>query len=196
MEQVADQFERGLEILVVTALEDKLQVGVPEAVEKLHKTGIKLWISSGDELQTAIEIGYSCSLLKNMMEIMILSSDTEADRNNNDPIDNKSSSTGRRKSQAVFPATQPKDGYAVFIDGDTLRYALDEVSPAQKASTVKLVGEGRNAMTLAIVMPLYDYIGANDAAMIQEAHIGVGIAGLEGAQALTSANYALGQFRF
>ncbi|KAH9458198.1 hypothetical protein Pst134EB_010501 [Puccinia striiformis f. sp. tritici] len=223
MEQVADQFERGLEILVVTALEDKLQVGVPEAVEKLHKTGIKLWISSGDELQTAIEIGYSCSLLKNMMEIMILSSDTEAgpkkllstasglatltppsngseipDRNNNDPIDNKSSSTGRRKSQAVFPATQPKDGYAVFIDGDTLRYALDEslkavkpsVSPAQKASTVKLVGEGRNAMTLAICD------GANDAAMIQEAHIGVGIAGLEGAQALTSANYALGQFRF
>ncbi|KNE92852.1 hypothetical protein PSTG_13762 [Puccinia striiformis f. sp. tritici PST-78] len=174
MEQVGDQFERGLEILVVTALEDKLQVGVPEAVEKLHKTGIKLWISSGDELQTAIEIGYSCSLLKNMMEIMILSSDTKADRNNNDPIDNKSSSTGRRKSQAVFPATQPKDGYAVFID----------------ASTVKLVGEGRNAMTLAICD------GANDAAMIQEAHIGVGIAGLEGAQALTSANYALGQFRF
>ncbi|KAH9468901.1 hypothetical protein Pst134EA_009430 [Puccinia striiformis f. sp. tritici] len=223
MEQVGDQFERGLEILVVTALEDKLQVGVPEAVEKLHKTGIKLWISSGDELQTAIEIGYSCSLLKNTMEIMILSSDTKAgpkkllstasglatltppsngseipDRNNNDPIDNKSSSTGRRKSQAVFPATQPKDGYAVVIDGDTLRYALDgslkavkpSVSPAQKASTVKLVGEGRNAMTLAICD------GANDAAMIQEAHIGVGIAGLEGAQALTSANYALGQCRF
>ncbi|KAI9622922.1 hypothetical protein H4Q26_014862 [Puccinia striiformis f. sp. tritici PST-130] len=65
-----------------------------------------------------------------------------------------------------------------------------QVSPAQKASTVKLVGEGRNAMTLAICD------GANDAAMIQEAHIGVGIAGLEGAQALTSANYALGQCRF
>ncbi|KAI7954872.1 hypothetical protein MJO28_005272 [Puccinia striiformis f. sp. tritici] len=231
MEQVADQFERGLEILGVTALEDKLQVGVPEAIEKLHKTGIKLWISSGDKLQTAIEIGYSFSLLKNTMEIMILSSYTEAgtryqieqglekllstasglatstppsngseipDRNNNDPIDNKSSSTGRRKSQAVFPATQPKDGYAVIIDGDTLRYALDgslkavkpSVSPAQKASTVKLVGEGRNAMTLAICD------GANDATMIQEAHIGVGIAGLEGAQALTSANYTLGQFRF
>ncbi|POW19039.1 hypothetical protein PSHT_05181 [Puccinia striiformis] len=185
MEQVADQFERGLEILVVTALEDKLQVGVPEAVEKLHKTGIKLWISSGDELQTAIEIGYSCSLLKNMMEIMILSSDTEADRNNNDPIDNKSSSTGRRKSQAVFPATQPKD-----VSQSCETVVCCRVSPAQKASTVKLVGEGRNAMTLAICD------GANDAAMIQEAHIGVGIAGLEGAQALTSANYALGQFRF
>ncbi|POW20980.1 hypothetical protein PSHT_02928 [Puccinia striiformis] len=243
MEKVADQFERGLEILGATALEDKLQVGVPEAIEKLHEAGIKLWILTGDKLQTAIEIGYSCNLLKSTMEIMILSSDTEAgtrsqieqglekllstasgsatstppsngheipDRNNNDPIDNKSSPTGRRKSQAVFPATRPKDGYAVVIDGDTLRYALDgslkanflaltiqcetvvccRVSPAQKALTVKLVKEGRNAMTLAIGD------GANDVAMIQEAHIGVGIAGLEGAQASMSADYALGQFRF
>lgn len=38
--------------------------------------------------------------------------------------------------------------------------------------------------------------GANDVAMIQEAHIGVGIAGLEGAQASMSADYAIGQFRF
>ncbi|KAI9599809.1 hypothetical protein KEM48_006338 [Puccinia striiformis f. sp. tritici PST-130] len=243
MEKVADQFERGLEILGATALEDKLQVGVPEAIEKLHEAGIKLWILTGDKLQTAIEIGYSCNLLKSTMEIMILSSDTEAgtrsqieqglekllstasgsatstppsngsetpDRNNNDQIDSKSSPTGRRKSQAVFPATRPKDGYAVVIDGDTLRYALDgslkanflaltiqcetvvccRVSPAQKALTVKLVKEGRNAMTLAIGD------GANDVAMIQEAHIGVGIAGLEGAQASMSADYALGQFRF
>ena len=101
-------------------------------------------------------------------------------------------------------------GFAVVIDGETLRYALDEalkpaflelttqcnavvccrVSPSQKALTVKLVKDGRNAMTLAIGD------GANDVAMIQEAHIGVGIAGLEGAQASMSADYAVGQFRF
>ncbi|KAA1103653.1 hypothetical protein PGTUg99_004464 [Puccinia graminis f. sp. tritici] len=255
MEKVADEFERGLEILGATALEDKLQVGVPEAIEKLHEAGIKLWILTGDKLQTAIEIGYSCNLLKNTMEIMILSSDTEAgtrsqieqglekllstssgsasstghwggsdslDRNDggSDSIDktNKNEHLGnstshpneRRKSRAVFPSPRPKGGYAVVIDGDTLRYALDgslkanflaltvqcetvvccRVSPAQKALTVKLVKEGKNAMTLAIGD------GANDVAMIQEAHIGVGIAGLEGAQASMSADYALGQFRF
>ena len=38
--------------------------------------------------------------------------------------------------------------------------------------------------------------GANDVAMIQEAHIGVGLFGHEGSQAAMSADYAFGQFRF
>lgn len=37
--------------------------------------------------------------------------------------------------------------------------------------------------------------GANDVAMIQEAHIGVGLFGHEGSQAAMSADYAFGQFR-
>jgi len=101
-------------------------------------------------------------------------------------------------------------GFAVVIDGDTLRYALEpnlkplflalgtqcdtvvccRVSPAQKALTVKLVKDGRDAMTLSIGD------GANDVAMIQEANIGCGLLGLEGSQAAMSADYAFGQFRF
>ena len=103
-----------------------------------------------------------------------------------------------------------KASFAVVIDGDTLRHALTDelkplflnlgtqcetvvccrVSPAQKALTVKLVKEGRNAMTLSIGD------GANDVAMIQEANIGCGLLGLEGSQAAMSADYAFGQFRF
>ena len=103
-----------------------------------------------------------------------------------------------------------KASFAVVIDGDTLRHALGpalrelflnlgtqcetvvccRVSPAQKALTVKLVKEGRRAMTLAIGD------GANDVAMIQEANIGCGLFGLEGSQAAMSADYAFGQFRF
>jgi phospholipid-translocating ATPase len=49
--------ERDLLILGATALEDKLQEGVPEAIEMLHSAGIKLWILTGDKVQTAIEIG-------------------------------------------------------------------------------------------------------------------------------------------
>ena len=56
-----DQIERSLTILGATALEDKLQEGVPEAIETLHKAGIKLWILTGDKVQTAIEIGM-CAL--------------------------------------------------------------------------------------------------------------------------------------
>jgi len=36
--------------------------------------------------------------------------------------------------------------------------------------------------------------GANDVSMIMEAHIGVGIKGKEGTQAMRSADFAIGQF--
>ena len=49
--------EHSLHVLGATALEDKLQEGVPEAIEMLHAAGIKLWILTGDKVQTAIEIG-------------------------------------------------------------------------------------------------------------------------------------------
>jgi phospholipid-translocating ATPase len=57
IETAAAQIEHSLQILGATALEDKLQEGVQEAIEMLHRAGIKLWILTGDKLQTAIEIG-------------------------------------------------------------------------------------------------------------------------------------------
>lgn len=46
-----------------TAIEDKLQEGVPETIDKLAQAGIKIWMLTGDKLETAINIGYSCKLL-------------------------------------------------------------------------------------------------------------------------------------
>ena len=65
------------------------------------------------------------------------------------------------------------------------------VSPKQKAS---VVGAVRRAQPELVTLAIGD--GANDVPMIQRAHVGVGIFGLEGAQAVNSADYALGQFRF
>ncbi|CEL53662.1 phospholipid-translocating ATPase [Rhizoctonia solani AG-1 IB] len=211
--------EHNLLILGATALEDKLQEGVPDAIEQLHRAGIKLWILTGDKLQTAIEIGYSCNLLKPDMEVMIISATTadgartqiEAGLNKiasvlGPPIVNRRFSIGANNASRQTGSS----GFAVVIDGDTLRFALDEslkplflslgtqcdtvvccrVSPAQKAQTVRLVKDGKNAMTLSIGD------GANDVAMIQEANIGCGLMGLEGSQAAMSADYAFGQFRF
>ncbi|GAA5871972.1 hypothetical protein JCM8547_006205 [Rhodosporidiobolus lusitaniae] len=218
IERTCELVEHDLTILGATALEDKLQVGVPEAIAQLHKAGIKLWILTGDKLQTAIEIGFSCNLLTNEMEIMILSAESE--EGTRAQIEAALDKVNRSRAglapldtdvhgEKVSGATKT-DGFAVVIDGETLRYALEDtlkpmflelttqcnavvccrVSPSQKALTVKLVKDGKNAMTLAIGD------GANDVAMIQEAHIGVGIAGLEGAQASMSADYAVGQFRY
>ncbi|KAH7104048.1 phospholipid-translocating P-type ATPase [Auriculariales sp. MPI-PUGE-AT-0066] len=225
VEKICDEVECDLEILGATALEDKLQEGVPECIELLHQAGIKLWILTGDKVQTAIEIAFSCNLLTPSMDVMILAADTaEAARAQIQAgLDRiaRVRGVGVRAAGAVpegILQTLPKrgeditdkPGFAVVIDGDTLRFALDDtlkplfldlgtqcdtvvccrVSPSQKALTVKLVKEGRNAMTLSIGD------GANDVAMIQEANIGCGLFGHEGSQAAMSADYAFGQFRY
>ncbi|KAG8835462.1 hypothetical protein FRC17_003029 [Serendipita sp. 399] len=213
IDKVNEKIEHSLTILGATALEDKLQEGVPEAIEILHQAGIKLWILTGDKLQTAIEIGFSCNLLKSDMEIMILAADSLDDARNKVEAALNKLATIRgvpQKKSAKAGIDRHQKGCAVVIDGDTLRYALDpsikplflslgtqcdtvvccRVSPAQKALTVKLVKDGCNAMTLSIGD------GANDVAMIQEANIGCGLLGLEGSQAAMSADYAFGQFRF
>lgn len=59
MEKASELIEQNLTVLGATALEDKLQEGVPEAIQTLHDAGIKLWILTGDKVQTAIEIGAS-----------------------------------------------------------------------------------------------------------------------------------------
>ena len=64
------------------------------------------------------------------------------------------------------------------------------VSPLQKALVVKLVKRNLKAILLAIGD------GANDVSMIQAAHVGVGISGVEGLQAARSADVAIGQFRY
>ena len=47
IEAASELIEGGLTILGATALEDKLQEGVPDAIAQLHKAGIKLWILTG-----------------------------------------------------------------------------------------------------------------------------------------------------
>ncbi|KAH7108194.1 phospholipid-translocating P-type ATPase [Auriculariales sp. MPI-PUGE-AT-0066] len=229
IEAASDEIERDLYILGATALEDKLQEGVPETIATLHKAGIKLWILTGDKVQTAIEIGFSCNLLRNDMDVMVLSATSAAEArqlidsslekvlpgSTQATLANEKPGFFRRSKSSVSTLTdvtprEPTGKYAVVVDGDTLRYVLDDslkdrfldlttrcetvvccrVSPSQKAATVRMVKEGRNAMTLSIGD------GANDVAMIQEANVGCGLFGLEGSQAAMSADYAFAQFRF
>ncbi|CAM8952983.1 unnamed protein product [Rhodiola kirilowii] len=63
IDEVAEEIERDLFLLGATAVEDKLQDGVPECIDKLAQAGIKLWVLTGDKMETAINIGYACSLL-------------------------------------------------------------------------------------------------------------------------------------
>lgn len=212
---VSDKIERNLSLLGGTAIEDRLQDGVPEAIALLAQAGIKLWVLTGDKVETAINIGFSCNLLDNDMELLVLKVEdgdmahAEAELDKNLAIFGKTGSNEELKL-AKTDHEPPAPTHALVIDGDTLRLVLDDklkqkflllckecksvlccrVSPAQKAAVVAMVKNGLDVITLAIGD------GANDVAMIQQAHVGVGIAGEEGRQAVMSSDYAIGQFRF
>ena len=55
-----------------TAIEDRLQEDVKETIEAFKETGIKVWVLTGDKVETAINIGYSCGLLNNQMEQYVI----------------------------------------------------------------------------------------------------------------------------
>lgn len=64
---VSARIENELLLIGSTAIEDKLQDGVPETIRLLRQTGIVLWVLTGDKIETAINIGFSAGLLDNTM---------------------------------------------------------------------------------------------------------------------------------
>ncbi|KAJ8654409.1 hypothetical protein O0I10_009979 [Lichtheimia ornata] len=201
IDDVAEQIECNMLLMGGTAIEDRLQDGVPETIAELAKSGIKLWVLTGDKTETAINIGFACNLLTTDMELVIVKAQTRED----------TAAELRSALDRTDPQTSPSDiKRALVIDGTTLKYGLEpknkamvlelgmrctsvlccRVSPKQKAEVVRLVKKGLKVMTLAIGD------GANDVSMIQEANVGIGISGLEGRQAVMASDYAIAQFRF
>ncbi|XP_042024546.1 probable phospholipid-transporting ATPase 4 [Salvia splendens] len=210
LERVSDLMERDLILVGATAVEDKLQKGVPQCIDKLAQAGLKIWVLTGDKMETAINIGFSCSLLRQGMKQICITVNPEMFESNE-----TSARDGILKQiidgfQMVKREKDPNAAFALIIDGKTLAYALEDdmkhkflslavecasviccrVSPKQKALVTRLVKEGTGKITLAIGD------GANDVGMIQEADIGVGISGCEGMQAVMASDFAIAEFRF
>ena len=66
---VAKELETKIHIVGSTAIGDKLQDGVPQAIENIAKDGIKMWVITGDKNETSIEIGYSTNVLTPNMHL-------------------------------------------------------------------------------------------------------------------------------
>ncbi|KAH9617560.1 hypothetical protein KSS87_021801 [Heliosperma pusillum] len=212
LERVSELMEKDLILVGATAVEDKLQKGVPECIDKLAQAGLKLWVLTGDKMETAINIGFSCSLLRQGMKQICISSATieGPDNESKEAIKESISLQITNASQMIKLEKDPHAAFALIIDGKCLTYALEDdmkyhflalavecasviccrVSPKQKALVTRLVKEGTGKTTLAIGD------GANDVGMIQEADIGVGISGCEGMQAVMASDFAVAQFRF
>ncbi|CAH6723659.1 phospholipid-transporting ATPase Dnf1p [[Candida] jaroonii] len=75
MNTLEDEIEDDLVLLGGTAIEDRLQSGVPDSISILSQAGIKLWVLTGDRIETAINIGFSCNLLNNDMKLLVVRPD-------------------------------------------------------------------------------------------------------------------------
>jgi phospholipid-translocating ATPase len=199
MEAAGDSIETRFEVAGATAIEDKLQKGVPDAIDRFRRAGIKMWMLTGDKRETAINIGHSCRLIKDYSTVVTL------DHEQGDLYQRMASAVGDINNDRTAHSVLVIDGQTLsVIDVDPASKALftdlavlaDSViccraSPSQKAALVRTIRlKVKGSVTLAIGD------GANDIAMIQEAHLGIGIAGKEGLQAARSSDYSIGQFRF
>ncbi|KAG7271807.1 hypothetical protein CRUP_018303, partial [Coryphaenoides rupestris] len=173
LDELYEEIEKDLMLLGASAVEDKLQDGVPQTIEQLAKADIKIWVLTGDKQETAENIGYSCNMLREeMKDIFVVSANT-----------------AEGKTRTVEDE-KVNGEYALVINGHSLTVICCRVTPLQKAQVVELVKRYKQAVTLAIGD------GANDVSMIKAAHIGVGISGQEGMQAVLSSDYSFAQFRY
>uniref|UniRef100_A0AAX7TFR4 Phospholipid-transporting ATPase n=1 Tax=Astatotilapia calliptera TaxID=8154 RepID=A0AAX7TFR4_ASTCA len=164
LDELYEEIEKDMMLLGATAVEDKLQDGVPQTIEQLAKADIKIWVLTGDKQETAENIGYSCNMLREeMKDVFFVSANT---------------AEGNLRLELLRTACMCQTVICC------------RVTPLQKAQVVQLVKKYKQAVTLAIGD------GANDVSMIKAAHIGVGISGQEGMQAVLSSDFSFAQFRY
>ncbi|XP_071778034.2 phospholipid-transporting ATPase IC [Centroberyx gerrardi] len=208
LEELYDVMERDLQLLGVTAIEDRLQDGIPETIAMLRQAGLKVWVLTGDKKETAVNIGYSCKLLDpdtRLLEWQELRQILQS------PDPGVSFFKARQTELWAVDRETAGEKTAVVLTGPELAEFAERpewattfmglarhcqsvlccrVTPGQKADIVTLVRKHTSSVTMAIGD------GANDVNMIKTAHIGVGLAGVEGGQAVQNADFSLAQFRF
>jgi phospholipid-transporting ATPase len=79
LDKAAELIEKDLTLLGSTAIEDRLQDGVPDTIHTLMEAGIKVWVLTGDRQETAINIGYSCKLITPEMNLIICNESNKND---------------------------------------------------------------------------------------------------------------------
>ncbi|PHH91178.1 hypothetical protein CDD83_1413 [Cordyceps sp. RAO-2017] len=187
---VSRHLESDLELLGVTGVEDKLQKDVKPSLELLRNAGIKIWMLTGDKVETARCVAVSSKLVARGQYIYTVAKLKKKDY-----------------ARDHLDFLRSKTDACLLIDGESLALLLTHFrmefitvavqlptvvacrcSPTQKAEVAKLIRE----YTKKRVCCIGD--GGNDVSMIQAADVGVGIVGKEGRQASLAADFSIEQF--
>ena len=209
--------ENNIFLLGTTIVEDKLQDKVPETIRDLRLGGIKIWMLTGDKMNTAYNIGLSCNLISKKMKTFSIEGIEPKKNDKMEVINNterqeviQNFSKDFSKFKGEFPSmttlqfgilvdekalltiNESEEMQSIFLNiaKDAEAVICCRVSPLQKSQVVKMM---KNYKPKAVTLAIGD--GGNDVSMIMEAHIGVGIYGEEGMRAVQSSDYAIGEFR-
>uniref|UniRef100_A0A8C1KY91 Phospholipid-transporting ATPase n=1 Tax=Cyprinus carpio TaxID=7962 RepID=A0A8C1KY91_CYPCA len=188
---VIESLEMEMELLCLTGVEDQLQADVRPTLEILRNAGIKVWMLTGDKLETATCTAKNAHLVTRNQDIHVFR-----------PV------TTRSEAHLELNAFRRKHDCALVISGDSLEVCLKfyeyefmelacqcpavvccRCAPTQKAQIVRLLQERTGKLTCAVGD------GGNDVSMIQEADCGVGVEGKEGKQASLAADFSITQFK-
>jgi len=212
---VSKYLEYGLEILGITGVEDKLQDDVKSSLELLRNAGIKIWMLTGDKVETAQCVAVSSKLVGRGQYIHSVTKGKPPTRRLDLTL-----VTAKRAALDQLEFLKNKPDACLLIDGESLQVSshcpyishqllLDHYekefieiainlpaviacrcSPTQKAEIATLVKKASGKRVCCIGD------GGNDVSMIQAADVGVGIVGKEGMQASLAADFSILQFSY
>ncbi|XP_067564565.1 probable phospholipid-transporting ATPase IIA isoform X2 [Pseudorca crassidens] len=170
---VIESLEMEMELLCLTGVEDQLQADVRPTLETLRNAGIKVWMLTGDKLETATCTAKNAHLVTRNQDIHVFRL-----------------VTNRGEAHLELNAFRRKHDCALVISGDSLEVCLKyyeyefmelacqcpavvccRCAPTQKAQIVRLLQERTGKLTCAVGD------GGNDVSMIQESDCGVGVEG-------------------
>ncbi|XP_060089107.1 phospholipid-transporting ATPase IK-like [Heteronotia binoei] len=123
LDKVYEEIEQDLLLLGVTAIEDKLQEGVPETIHLLKRGGMKVWVLTGDKQETAVNIGFASHLLSDDMTILEDAEIREILKPSNSSVKSLAGSWEALfgcDSSLHFQASFPRDKTALVVSGDFL----------------------------------------------------------------------------
>ena len=224
VEAIFNAIEQNIYLLGCTIVEDKLQDEVPETIQDLRDANIKIWMLTGDKMNTAYNIGLSCNLISSNMKIFKICGlekklNSKMEQTNQDECEQiildfakEFNKFKNHFNSMEFSRVNPrKIKFGILIDEKALRTLND----SQEVQEIFLdIAKDASSVICCRVSPIqksqvvkmmknYDKDGVtlaigdggNDVSMIMEAHIGVGIYGEEGMRAVQSGDYAIGEFK-
>ncbi|XP_008496927.2 probable phospholipid-transporting ATPase VB [Calypte anna] len=218
--ETAQHLETKLTLLGATGIEDRLQDGVPDTIAALREAGIQIWVLTGDKQETAVNIAYSCKLLKQRDIVFTINTENKETCESllnltlEEVRKNSEAEKPQRKIWGVIPTSfsaseAPSSEFGLVIDGRTLNVIFQagleetflELTKRCRSVLCCCSTPLQKSMVVKLVrrqlkvMTLSIGDGANDVSMIQAADVGIGISGQEGMQAVMASDFAISRFK-